>query len=62
MQPTHLQERRATETHRSAPTGGVTRRFKTVQFNAKVITKPFYKKLNSTLEVIDLANKEEYLL
>ena len=62
MQPTLLQERRATETHESAPTGCVTRRFKTVQFHAKVITKTFYKKLKSTLEEIDLANEEEYPL
>lgn len=33
---------------------------KTVQFHSKVITKTFYKKLNSTLEEIDLANEEEY--
>ena len=62
MQQTRLQERRATETPEDAPTGGVTWRFKTVQFNAKVITKTFYKKLKSTLEEIDLANDEEYPL
>ena len=62
MRPTLVQERLATETHESAPTGCVTRRFKTVQFHAKVITKTFYKKLKSTLEEIDLANEEEYPL
>ena len=60
MQHTLLQERRATEIPEDAPTGGVTRRFKTVQFNAKVITKTFYKKLKKTVQEIDLANEEEY--
>ena len=62
MQHTLLQERRATEIPEDAPTGGVTRRFKTVQFNAKVITKTFYKKLKKTVQEIDLANEEEYPL
>ena len=36
---------------------------KTIQFHSSHnITKTFYKKLNSTLEEIDLANEEEYPL
>ena len=60
MQHTLLQERSATEIPEDTPTGGVTRRFKTVQFHAKVITKTFYKKLKKTVQEIDLANEEEY--
>ena len=63
MQQTLFRKTCATETPEDAPTGGVTRRFKTVQFHAKdVITKMFYKKLKSTLQEIDLANEEEYPL
>ena len=59
MQHTLSQERRATEIPEDAPTAGVTRRFKTVQFHAKVITKTSYKKLKSTLQEIDVANEKE---